>query len=197
MMRGAIGLLVLLTAMPLFGADFEAGLRHVGMWPMASSDVHVVSSRGFAATGEVFWSENVSTQFAATFLNPAAFVGPNDVVDLGTLGIDTYSASARWHFMPQRRFSAFAGAGVALVSLGNLEDRFGDDFEVTFGNEMTYLAEAGVRFRFLENVYLDVAVSYMPLEAETTFVKNDDQLVFPSTLNLDPLTVSAGAAWRF
>lgn len=190
-------LFVLLLAVPLRAADFEAGIRHVGMWPTASSDVNVVSSRGFAATGEVFWTESISTQFAATFLNPAAFVGPNDVVDLGTLGIDTYSATARWHFMPQRRWSAFAGAGVALVSLGNLEDRFGDDLEITFDNEITYLAEAGVRYRFVSNVYLDVAVSYMPLEAEATFVKNDNQIVFPSTLNLNPLTVSAGAAWRF
>ena len=192
-----IALVLLLFAVPLHAAEIEAGIRHVGMWPTASSDVNVVSSRGFAATGEVFWSERVSAQFAGTFLNPAAFVGPNDVVDLGTLGIDTYSASARWHFTPSRRFSPFAGAGVALVMLGNLEDRFGDDLEITFGHELTYLAEAGVRYRFLENVYLDAAVSYMPLEAEATFVKNHNSVVFPSTLNLNPLTVSVGAAYRF
>ena len=189
--------LFLLLALPVHAADFEAGIRHVGMWPTASSDVNVVASRGFAATGEVFWNERVSTQLNATFLNPAAFVGPNDVVDLGTLGIDAYSVSARWHFLPQRRWSAFAGAGVSLVMLGNLEDRFGDDLEITFGNETTYLAEAGVRYRFLENVYLDAAVTYMPLEAEATFEKNNNQIVFPSTLNLNPLTVSVGASWRF
>jgi hypothetical protein len=197
MMRIVIALALAIITTPLFAADFEAGIRHVGMWPSASSDVNVVSSRGFAATGEVFWNERVSTQFAATFLNPAAFVGPNDVVDLGTLGLDTYSASARWHVAPQKRWSVFAGGGVALVSLGNLEDRFGDDLEITFDSEVTYLAEAGVRFRFVENVYLDAAVSYMPLEAEAKFVKNDNQIVFPSTLNLNPVTFSVGAAWRF
>ncbi|HYH09298.1 MAG TPA: OmpW family outer membrane protein [Thermoanaerobaculia bacterium] len=192
-----IALILLLLATPLRGAEIEAGIRHVGMWPTASSDVNVVSSRGFAATGEVFWSEHVSAQFAATFLNPAAFVGPNDVVDLGTLGIDAYSASARWHFAPARRFSPFAGAGVALVMLGNLEDRFGDDLEITFDHETTFLAQAGVRYRLFENVVVDAAVSYMPLEAQATFVKNNNSIVFPETLNLNPLTVSVGAAYRF
>ena len=195
MMRIALALLLFL-ATPLFAADVEVGIRHLGMFPMASSDVDVVSSRGFGATAEVFWTERLSTQFAGTFLNPAAFLDRHDL-DLGTLGIDAYSASARWHFRPASRFSPFAGGGVALVTFGNLEDRFNDDLEIELEHTTAFLVEGGLRYRFRPRIILDAAVSYMPLETEPSFVRNDAGYTLPEKLALDPLTISVGASWRF
>lgn len=188
--------LILIAAMPLQAATLEAGIRHLSLSPMTESDIDVVSSRGFAATAEVFWTPHVSTQFAGTFVNPAAFLEPDDF-DLGTLGMDIYSAGARWHFAPARRWSPFAGAGVALVTFGDLEDRFGEDLAIEVGNETTFFAEAGLRYEIVPNLFLDAAVSYMPLEASLTTGQNDTSRIIPSTLPLDPMTVSVGAAWRF
>jgi opacity protein-like surface antigen len=205
-MRNAVLIALMVCGVRLQAADFELGIRHVattftGDAAFAGGELDVVSTRGFAATAEVFWTPRVSTQFAATFVNPAAILFPVNTpphdVDLGTLGLDTYSASARWHFAPQSRWSAFAGGGVALVSIGNLEDRFGDDIELTYENETAFLVEGGVRFRFLPNVYLDVTISYMPLETEPNFVRNDTNVVLPPRLSLNPATISAGAAWRW
>lgn len=196
----------LVLAMPLRAADIELGIRHLSMWPRGErafdgGELEIVSSRGFGATAEVFWTPRISTQLAATFVNPASFIfpttpPPNDL-DLGTFGIDTYSLTARYHFMPDARFSPFAGTGVAMVLFGDLEDRFGDDIEMTYDRETAFLVEGGLRYRVFPRVMLDVAVSYMPLEATPNHVRNDTNVALPASVKLDPLTVSAGAAWRF
>jgi outer membrane protein W len=195
-------LLTLLLALPVQAADLELGLRHLSMSPMGNETfdggaVDVVSSRGFAATAEVFWTPRISTQFAGTFVNPAAFLYTDVEVDLGTFGIDTYSLSARYHLAPHARFSPFAGAGAGLVVFGDLEDRFGDDLEMTFDRQLAYLVEGGLRYRLFSRVLLDVAVSYMPLQATPNRVRNDGHLLLPERVKLDPLAISAGASWRF
>ena len=194
-------LLILLLAVPLQAADLELGIRHLSMRPMGDGafdggELDIVSSRGFAATAEVFWTPRISTQLAGTFVNPAAFIH-NANLDLGTFGIDTYSLTARYHFRSDARLSAFVGAGPAVVLFGDLEDRFGDDIEMTFDRETALLAEGGVRYRIFPNVFVDVAVSYMPVEATPNHVRNDTTIALPTRVQVDPLTISAGAAWRF
>lgn len=205
-MRRALVILLFAVALRVRAAEFEAGIAHFHMTAMgertfAGGELEVISSRGFAATAEVFWTPRISTQFAASFVNPAVILRPAspppDDVDLGTLGIDTYSLSARWHFAPEKRFSAYAGAGVALVTFGNLEDRFGDDVELRFDNETAFLGEAGVRYRFRPSVFFTFGATYMPAEAAAGFVRNDAGLALPDKVQLDPLIVRVGAAWRF
>lgn len=205
-MKKAAFVLALVLAVPLGAADLELGIRHLSMSPRGDrafdgGELEVVSSRGFAATAEVFWTPRISTQLAATFVNPAAILfpatpPPNDL-DLGTFGIDTYALTARYHLAPDARFSPFAGAGAAVVLFGDLEDRFGDDVEMTFDRETALLVEGGLRYHIVDRVVLDVAVSYMPLEATPNHVRNDTTVPLPPSVKLDPVTVSVGAAWRF
>lgn len=188
---------VLLLAAPAFAADFEAGIRHVVVNAMGETgELDLPMSRGFAATGEVFWTERISTQLAATFVNPEAILFPQDsaAVDLGTLGLDIYSVTARYHFTPRARFSAYAGGGAALVAIGNLDDQFGEEIEIEFGNETTFVAEGGVRYRFLPRLFIDVSVSYMPLTAEAESRRGARG---PAELTIDPLAISGGLSWRF
>jgi outer membrane protein len=196
----------LALAMPLRAADLELGIRHLSMSPRGDrafdgGELEVVSSRGFGGTAEVFWTPRISTQLAATFVNPAAFIFPTTPppsdLDLGTFGIDTYSLTARYHFAPDARFSPFVGAGGAIVLFGDLEDRFGDAIEMTFDRETALLAEAGLRYRIVPRVVLDLAVSYMPLEATPNHVRNDTSVPLPASVKVDALTVSVGAAWSF
>lgn len=200
MKRVVLALLAAL-ALPLSAAELELGIRHLSMAPMGDGafdggELDIVTSRGFGATAEVFWTPRISTQLAGTFVNPAAFIH-NANLDLGTFGIDTYSLTARYHFAPASRLSAFAGAGPAVVLFGDLEDRFGDDIEMTFDRETAVLVEGGVRYRVLPRVVLDLAVSYMPVDATPNAVRNDTNIVLPDVVKVDPLTVSVGAAWRF
>jgi outer membrane protein W len=189
---------ILLFACRTFAADFEAGVRHVVVFQTGqASDLDLPLSRGFAATADVFWTERISTQFAATFINPEAILFPPNAepVDLGTLGLDTYSASVRWHFAPQSRFGAYAGGGAALVQIGNLDDQFGEDVEAKFDSETAFLVEGGLRYRLLPRLFVELGVTYMPLSAETNVIKTNVNL--PAEVGLDPVTVSGGVAWRF
>ncbi|MBV8520299.1 MAG: outer membrane beta-barrel protein [Acidobacteria bacterium] len=207
MMRRVL-LLALALALPLQAAELEVGIRHVVMQPMGDQSfpggkLDLPLARGFGASAEVFWTERVSTQLAATFVNPEAILRPatpppNDV-DLGTLGIAMYTLSARYHFRADARFSPFAGAGGALVTLGDLDDQFGDAIEVRFPHETTFLAEAGVRYRFRPSVRFELGASYMPLEARARVERNMNvpRVELPSRVAVDPLTISGAVAWRF
>jgi outer membrane protein len=205
-MKSVWFIVALALVMPLHAADVEIGIRHLSMSPQGDGafdggELEIVSSRGFGANVEVFWTPRISTQLAGTFVNPAAIdfptnPPPNDL-DLGTFGIDTYSLTARYHFAPDARFSPFVGAGGAVVLFGDLEDRFGDAIEMTYDREMAVLVEGGVRCRVFSRVFLDAAVSYMPVEATPNHARNDTSVALPSTVKVDALTLSVGAAWRF
>jgi outer membrane protein W len=187
-MRRVFVLLLLLLAIPLRAADVEAGGAHVIAMPRGETGaLDIKTSRGFGAHVDVFWTDRVSTRASAVFLNPAAYLNG---IDLGTLGLDIYSVSARLHFRPQSRLSAFVGGGAALVSVGNLDDQFDDEIEVEFDPETTFVAEAGLRVRIHPRIVIEASAAYLPLELEAP-------APLPSTIAVDPLIVSVGAAWRF
>ncbi|MGZ5441138.1 MAG: OmpW family outer membrane protein [Thermoanaerobaculia bacterium] len=200
-MRSAV-LSVLLLAAPLHAADIEVGVQHVIAIAGDTGELDVATSRGFGAHLDVFWSDRVSTRVAAVFVNPAAILYPDNPppgdVDLGTLGLDIYSATARFHIAPRARFSAFAGAGAALVTIGNLDDQFGDAVEIEFDQETALVAEAGVRYRVYARIVFEASVVYVPLEIEGNVRRaTDPRIVVPSPIGVDPLVVNIGAAWRF
>ncbi len=200
-MRNAV-LCVLLLAAPLHAADIEVGLQHVIAIPGDTGELNIATGRGFGAHLDVFWSDRVSTRVAAVLVNPAAILYPSDPppadVDLGTLGLDIYSATARFHVAPRARFSAFAGAGAALVTIGNLDDQFGDAVEIEFDQETALVAEAGVRYRVHPRIVFEASAVYVPLEIEGNVRRaTDPRIVVPSPIGLDPVVVSVGAAWRF
>ena len=180
--------LLLLSAAPLTAAEIEAGAAHVVVMAGDNGDLEIDMGRGFGAHVEVFWSDSISTRAAATFLNPAVYTPE---VDLGTLGLDIWSATARWHLAPRSRFSGFAGAGGALVVIGDLDDQFGDEVEVEFDPEVAPLVEAGLRYRIHPRIVLELGATYIPLELSA------DEPRIPPAIAVDPLIVSAGASWRF
>lgn len=196
-------LLLALLATPLAAADLELGFRHVVAKPVGDSgDLDIPLSRGFGASAEAFWSDRFSTVLAATLVNPQAILIPSTPpaapVDLGTLGLDVYSLTARWHIAPARRLSGFAGAGGALVQLGNLDDQFGEAFEADFDSETTFVVEGGVRYRLFPRVVLELSAMVLPLESEPhVTVATDPNIALPARLGLDHAIVSMGAAWRF
>jgi OmpW family len=162
---------------------FEAGAQHVIVAAADNDSLEIEMSRGFGAHVELFWRDAFSTRAAATFANPAVYTPE---VDLGTLGLDIWSATARWHIAPRSRLSGFAGAGGALVVFGDLDDQSGDAVAIEFDPKLAPLVEAGLRYRIHPRIVLELGATYIPLEAESDI-----------TVAIDPLIVSAGAAWRF
>jgi outer membrane protein W len=177
----------------------EAGIQHVagsyGTTRFGSGRVELPMSRGFAATAEVFWTPRVTTHFAATFVNPEAFLYTPAETDLGTVGINVASAVVRYHFRPNARLSGFAGAGAAYASLGNLDDRFGDGVEASLDPQLTWTATAGLRYHVTQRLTLEAGAMYLPLQPKLKVAKTNTPL--PRELSLDAVTVSIGATWRF
>jgi outer membrane protein len=177
----------------------EAGVQHVvgfyGTTDFDGGTLELPMSRGFAATAELFWTPAVTTHFAATFVNPEAFLNTPDETDLGTVGIVIASATVRYHFRPAARFDPFAGAGIAYASLGNIEDRFGDALEATLESEVTWTASAGVRYRVLPRLTLEGAATYVPLRPELQVRKTNAPL--PDALHIDAVIIGVAATWRF
>jgi len=193
-------LFALLFAFPAFAADVEVGVDHVitfmqGEPAFDGGELEVRTSRGFTASAEAFFSPRVSARFSAMFINPIAFI---DDVDLNTLGMDVYGASARYHFRPDAQFSPFAGAGAAYVSFGNLEGRFADDLEMEVDAKTAFFVEGGLRYRFRPRIFVHTTVTYMPLEGDVRVIHDArPDVTPPERIELNPLTVSAGATWRF
>ena len=206
-MRNAILLLCILLTTSVHAAELAAGAQHVigqamGEERFDGGELTIEEGRGFAAFVDVFWSERFSTRAAATFINPVVVLfsdtPPPADVDLGTLGLDIYSATARVHFAPRARISTFAGAGGAVVVIGNLEDRFSDDLELVFDPEITFVVEGGVRYRVTPRITVELSAAYLPLEAKPDVLRaNDPRIPLPATVSVDPLIVSVGASWRF
>lgn len=193
----------LFAAVPAL-AQFEVGGRYVltmlrGDSAFAGGTLDVDSSQGFEACAELFVSPRVSARASAIFIQPATILfpaapPPNDV-DLGTLGINPITLTARWHFRPESRLQGYAGAGAAIVRFGNLDDQFGDEVEAELENETTFVGEAGVRYQAGAKVALEAGVTYMSLEATLDVRKTNVPL--PETLKLDPLFLTMGVNWRF
>ena len=205
-MRASLVVCFLLSTVALRGADVELGIRHLAHAPLGNrafdgGELEIVASRGFAVTAEFFFEPRLSTQLAATFVNPETILYPSSGtpadVDLNTFGMDTYSLVARYHFVRASRFVPFAGAGVAYTSFGNLEERFADNIEMEFDPEVSPVVEAGLRYHFRGGLWLDATLGYMPLEARRSFVQNATDLPLPEVVRVDPVTLSVGASWRF
>lgn len=199
-------MLFFVPALPLSAADVEVGLRHlVVLLPetsFAGGTLELPLSRGFAATAEVFLSDAWAVHASAGFVNPEAILypagGDPPDVDLGTLGLDMWAVMARRHVAPRARLSGFVSGGVAYVQIGNLDDQFGDDVHAAFDPAFAARVETGLRYRLLENIHLELAASWMPLDAETSRIRADDPRVsLPASVELDPLTISGGVSWRF
>lgn len=196
-MRTVVAILVLLTTLPA-AAQLEVGARHnVGFYGETSFDggrLELPMSRGFAATGEWFFRDALSAHVAATFLNPEAILYvPNDV-DLGTLGIDIVSLQGRYHFRPNARISPVVGAGAALIVFGNLDDQFGDDVEASVESQVTFVAEAGARYR-IGRIALELTATYMPVDAALNVQRTN--VALPEAIELRAVIVNLGGAWRF
>jgi outer membrane protein W len=201
MKRSSLLLLTVLAVLPARAAEIEAAIHHVIAMPYGDSgDLDIPPGRGFSASGEVFFSDRYSAQGTALFVNPEAILYPSSSpgkdVDLGTIGIDLYFATARMHFGGTTSgFSGFIGAGAGIAVLGNLDDQFGDEVEATFDNETVLVAEGGVRYQVHPRIAIDLSAAFVPLEGETKVGHSAYPL--PEKVGIDPLIVSLGASWRF
>jgi outer membrane protein W len=199
-MRRIVIALLLLLPLPAGAAGLEVSIRHVVAQTTGDAgDLDLPLSRGFGASAGVFWTDRFSTNASVMLVNPEAILFPSnppaEPVDLGTLGLNVYSLTGRWHIATSRRLGAYVGAGGAIVAIGNLDDQFGDQVYADFENETTFVVEGGLRYRFRPHIFFELGAMYVPLDATPRVQKTNVPL--PETLGVDPVMVSIAAGWRF
>ena len=191
--RYALAVLCFLLSSTLSAADFEVGARYLTVRP---NDALLRNAMGFGVDAEVFFSNRVSANLAASFVQPVAIYEPADV-DLGTLGITPITLTGRYYFM-DKRLTPFVGAGPAWFMLGDLDDFFDDKVLADFDARLVIATEAGLRYRMRSPLSFAMVVCYIPLDADLNIRRSDNPSVtLPARLEIDPLFVAVGASWRF
>jgi outer membrane protein W len=186
-MRTPILIIILtLLTIPLFAQNQnnEIGIA-IGSADMG--DFGDAATAGFSYNR--YWTRGLSTKFDATGFAAeltTVDVGPGGVTTAGDFVMAAYSGQFQYHFLRGRRFSPYFGAGLAYV-ITRFEDTPAGDLEAD--NTVTGIASAGVDLNLGRRWAITGDATYMPHQPE-----------FPegaATIDLDPLTLSVGAKFRW
>lgn len=185
-MRKAILIVAVLLALPVAAQNQnnELGIA------IGSADMGDFGDAGTFAIGyNRYWTRGLSTEFEATgFASELQTVdaGPGGATAAGDFIMSALSAQMQYHFLRGRRFSPYFGGGLALVTT-QFQDTPAGDLEAE--DNVTGIASVGADLNLGRRWAITADATYMPHEAD-----------FPqgaATIDLDPLTLSLGAKFRW
>jgi outer membrane protein W len=176
----------ILLSLPVFAQNQnnELGLA------IGSADMGDFGDAGtFGISYNRYWTRGLSTKFDAT-----GFAADLEVVDIGPGGATTagefsmgaLSAQMQYHFLRGRRLSPYFGAGLAFVNTRFNDTPAGD---IEADDTVTGIASAGVDLNLGRRWAITGDATYMPHQPEFP--------AGPVSLDLDPLTLSLGAKFRW
>lgn len=135
-----------------------------------------------------YWTGGLSTRVGVTSFGAelqTVDVGPGGLTSVGDLEMGVISAMAEYHFNRGRRFSPYVGAGVGFVSARFADTPAGD---IDADDEIAGIVGGGLDVNLGRRWAINGDVTYMPYEANFGNV---------TTVNMDPLTLSVGAKFRW
>ena len=106
------------------------------------------------------------------------------------------TAMLRYHFGRGGAFDAYAGAGVAHVTIGNIEsdDTRAEGLEpIAVESETTAVFGGGITYDFSKHIGIAADARYLPLTLRGRPSADDDAI----EADLNPLVLSAGLRIRF
>ena len=199
--------LTLIAATPLAAQQNELGL-FVSLADLDSTTetdpdfgdqtIDFESQLGYGVSYNRYFSDAFSIEFAAQQINSDAEFTFHDgevdtTLDLGSVDLNAYTAIAQLHF-GSGLFSPYIGGGAAMISGSfDIDDEFADPEDPTvvdFESEITFVANAGIDFRFGPSFAIGVDAKYIPYEAVEEGFEDE-------AIDLNPLIISAGVKFRF
>lgn len=161
------------------------------------------SEIGFGASVNVFWGGSLSTEFAATIVEPELGANFNDpgLTPLFAAGLEMMPITAvlQWHFNPNGRFDPYIGAGVGYVLFDQIDDEDLEEIdvdEIDFEDDYGFVANLGANVGFTDNFGLYLDAKYIGVQTEATVViPGEDDEAFE--VDVDPIMFSAGVTFRF
>ncbi len=203
-----------LMAFPLFAADRAVDVVGFATWvdphgndtittPNDNIDFNFDSTTGWGAAVNVFWSDNISTEFAGSVVDQDVVINRARPVGTGTangtLKMIPITAVLQWHFNSSGPLDFYLGGGVAYVLFDNVDSTSDlnnvDLNEINFKDDYGFVANAGATWRmgaFL--IYADG--KYVPVSTDVTaaVVTEGDR---SGSVSVNPLILSAGVGFSF
>ncbi|HSN69136.1 MAG TPA: OmpW family outer membrane protein [Thermoanaerobaculia bacterium] len=161
------------------------------------------SEQGFGLGLNVFWSNRVSTEFAAYAVEPDLNLRATDPEFpsgvIGSLEMMPITGTLQFHFSPDGRVDPYIGAGVAYVLFDSIEGESIEDIgfdSIDFDDDYGFLANAGVSIDITRSFALNLDAKYVPVSASARAVI-DGVETDPEDFDVNPLILSAGVSLQF
>lgn len=159
--------------------------------------------QGYGLGINVFWSSRISTEFAASVVEPDLSLRatdpsiPSGVV--GSLEMMPITGTLQFHFNPDGRFDPYVGAGVAYVLFDQVEGESLGDIgldAIDFDDDYGYVANAGVSIDITPTFALNLDAKYVPVSAAARGVVAGTE-TDPVDFDVNPLILAAGVSLQF
>src|SRR5258706_1939088 len=209
MYKPAIALLALFAAAPLLAQrriDFlldAEGARRTGrnfsFTPGIRFDPQFGTGGGAGIGLNVFLTDRVSVEAKVAALESRLHVrtiGSDFIAtaDLGRARIYPVSAILQWHLSEHGTIRPYLGAGVAHVILQNINHSVSSFSGIHFKDPTGLVVDGGLEINLAKRWGIFGDARYVPVESKSsaTFVGTPSSV----KMNVRPLIVSAGLAWR-
>ena len=212
-----IALSLSLVSFPALAQDRTVDLSVFAAWgsPNGSSsfeiaddpddidDIEFDADQGWGAAVNVFWSDRISTEFAASLIDPEITVtdiGRSRIIFSEPLEMIPLTAILQYHFLGKSRFDPYIGVGAGYVLFQDINDE-NDLDEVDFDSidledDFAVVANAGLRIGFTDSLGIYLDAKYIPVTAEATAIVPG----LPEAtqdIDIDPLILAAGISLSF
>lgn len=160
------------------------------------------TEQGFGAAINVFWTNRISTEFAASVTEPdldMRFSEPGAPAIAGSLEMMPITVVLQYHFNPEGRFDPYVGAGAAWVLFDEIESDNLDDINIDaidFDDDLGLVLNAGLSFDITPSLALNLDAKYVPVESAATArfgTIESDAL----DIEINPLILGLGLQFQF
>jgi outer membrane protein W len=210
MYKLAIAVLAFLSAMPLiaqrridFLLDAEGARRtghNLSFTPGIRFDPQFGTGGGAGIGVNFFMTDRVSMETKVAALESRMRVRTigSDFITTANLGrakIYPVSAILQWHVSGHGTIRPYLGAGIAHVILQNINHSVSSFSEIRFKDPTGLVVDGGLEFNLGKRWGIFGDARYIPVETKSaaTFVGTSASV----KMNVRPLIVSTGLAWRF
>ncbi len=216
LLKYAVVILAVLAAMPLAAQSRSVDIYGYATWVDPSGDsvfdadgiddarVEFDSAQGFGVAVNVFFSNRVSAEFAASVVeSDVAFRSDNPLFPFltgGELEMIPITATLQFHFNPTGRIDPYVGVGAAYVlfdRVNDLGDVGGIDVdEIDFDDDVGLVVNAGLTFDITPNFAIYLDGKYVPVSTSATarFATGPGTA---TEIDINPLILSAGIGFQF
>lgn len=215
-LRIGIVVFAVLAAMPLAAQSRSVDIYGYATWVDPSGDsvfdaggvddarVEFDSAQGFGIAVNVFFSNRISAEFAASVVEPdVVFRSDNPLFPLltgGELEMIPITATLQYHFNPEGRIDPYVGLGAAYVLFDRVDgfrDVGGIDLDaIDFDDDVGLVVNAGLTFDITPSFAIYLDGKYVPVSTSATasFATGPGTSV---DIDINPLILSAGVGFQF